>query len=203
MLRALALASVATTDLGSYKFAVHAKFDWVSAAIRRHGWWELSHPNNITQLAGVHEAPLDGVFLDVGANLGYYSFLFAQFGYSVVSVEPSLSNRKAFNATRCMNPELARRIRLVESALGARGSCLLQRDVTNVGNAFMDCTPGVQCNTQKYLCEDVPSTPLNDILRSSPELWKHRSGSKVRVATQASEGLVVQPQPALIALIML
>ena len=58
-----------------------------------------------------------GVFLDVGANLGYYSVLFASRGWRVVAVEPMARNRAALRASLCLNPHLTASVSLHSRAL--------------------------------------------------------------------------------------
>ena len=55
----------------------------------------LPKPNNATTL-----------FYDIGANVGYYSFLFAAHGYTSVAVEPEPGNVALLRASACLNPRL-------------------------------------------------------------------------------------------------
>ena len=48
-----------------------------------------------------------GTFIDIGANLGYFSFLFARRGYRVFAVEPLFANWRGIEATFCLNKEFA------------------------------------------------------------------------------------------------
>ena len=56
-------------------------------------------------------------FVDIGANVGWYSFMYAQHGYEVLAVEPMTANRALINATMCKNPDVASRISVVAAAL--------------------------------------------------------------------------------------
>ena len=41
-------------------------------------------------------------FIDIGANLGYYSLLFIASGYKVYAIEPFGANRRALQASLCL-----------------------------------------------------------------------------------------------------
>merc|ERR1712194_93028 len=119
--------------------------------------------------------PDSGVLLDIGANLGFYSFMFAKIGYNVISVEPMVMNRKALNASLCLNPELQSRIRVVARALVAPedkdGWCVISSGL-NYGNGALTCgkpekakpcTPG-DPDPNANACEDVPVKTLDQLL---------------------------------------
>jgi len=57
------------------------------------------------------------VFLDVGANIGYYSLIAASSGIRhVIALEPSPAISRMFQASVALNPRIASRIRLIQLA---------------------------------------------------------------------------------------
>ena len=95
---------VATTE--DFKMAVYASGDIVSKHLREDGAWELAVIESLSE----HLQP-NSVVVDIGANVGWYTFNFAK-GHDVVAFEPFRSNLALINATRCLNPALAARIQL-------------------------------------------------------------------------------------------
>ena len=131
---------VAQTQQGSYPMALR-QGDIVSGFIQAEGFWEMNHPQLLASL-GNGVLPRRGTFVDIGSNLGWYSFLFAHFNFSVVAFEASPSNIRAMEHTACANPALAARITLVRGALGAPGApqpCFVWSDANNAGNGQLHC----------------------------------------------------------------
>ena len=126
--------------------------DGVSGYVERQGYWEWRSPEEMLTVRGGAKVTLpsergERTFLDVGANLGWYSFLYAQAGWNVVAVEPMTRNRQAIRATLCLNPWLGDRFRLVSAALstpGDVGPCVITAVQRNAGNGKLTCGPAAQ-----------------------------------------------------------
>ena len=167
----------ASSPLGVFPMAVLAGEDLVSREIARRGFWEIRSPNQLLASDPRAALPATGTFVDVGANLGFYSLLFAQYGYNVLVVEPMLLNRKAIETSLCMNPVLARRVTLLKYALGksATARCVVRADDRNAGNGKLTCSADEQCETMARgvsgsvaahatICEPVTMSTLDDVL---------------------------------------
>ena len=70
-------------------------------------------------------SPCRAVFLDIGANLGWYSMLFAQAGFDVIAVEAMQRNADAIRSTLCLNPRLSSKVnaRGRDPHAACRGAC--------------------------------------------------------------------------------
>lgn len=183
----------AKTQHGAFPMAVRHP-DWASHKIRQAGFWEITSPDELTMLAyagsmsdkkdsgSFRPRPSDvdgarGLFVDIGAHVGFYSFLFASLNYTVLTLEPMPTNRDAIAATMCMNPRLAERITLVPTAIGLDNrQCMLRSLDRGDGNGELDCTAGAQCKdtrpgkpcTNRRLpcqCHVVEAAPLDSVLR--------------------------------------
>jgi uncharacterized membrane protein YgcG len=136
----------------AWPFAVRSGADVVSRFVRREGFWEVFDPRHLFQLALLNDTS-PGTLLDVGANLGFYSMTFAKAGWDVIAIEPLTSNRIAFNLSLCLNPDVARRVRVVPAALGnstaGRGPCVVRSsESSNLGDGVLTCGPeAVPCET--------------------------------------------------------
>eukprot|EP01083_Nonionella_stella_P128785 390313_1 len=73
--------------------------DTVTNQIRRTESWEASVNNHFQINPHCKEADDCGLFVDIGANLGYWSFFMAHLGYDVISFEAMTSNSLMMYAT--------------------------------------------------------------------------------------------------------
>lgn len=149
--------------------AVYSHHDIVSKTIAKNGYWEITDPRDLGTLGGAELPPLPATFMDIGANMGFYTLLFAHAGFRVVSLEPLEHNRRAIEASLCLNPVLASRVQLVPVALGlpvGESACVIESTtVNNRGNGVMRCGPGMACGRQgRKLCESVALRRLDDVL---------------------------------------
>lgn len=76
-----AFPMAALSDIGEPPYV----FDAVSTQLHDVGTWEIRSPEDLAAAAGVAlPSPRSrGVFLDVGAQLGYFSLMFASHGFRV------------------------------------------------------------------------------------------------------------------------
>lgn len=115
----------------SFQMAVYRYNDIVSTSICNQGFWETP---------GVSDLGPPGTALDIGANVGYYSFLLAEAGWRVEAFEPLPNNLELIKATACRNPELAAKIKIHSFGLGAHDdSCVFLSGHDNVGDGWVRC----------------------------------------------------------------
>merc|ERR1719253_652739 len=160
----------------TWQMAVYAGPDPVSNTICQTGFWEHGDPTNLGVPSGSNQ------LLDIGANVGWYTFMFAQNGYNVLAVEPMTANRALINATMCKNPELSSKITVVAAALTDKvdkpgQKCSIFSANINLGDGLVAC--GDQqiaemrnkahnnAQIQHIEREQVPLTTLDEVLASS------------------------------------
>lgn len=110
--------------------------DIVCDSICNWGYWEFE---SIASMGFPH-VPAGGV-VDVGANVGWYSFLFASAGHTVYAFEALASNVALMKGSLCANPSLPGRIEIHEVALGekAGGKCEIYSSERNLGDGALCC----------------------------------------------------------------
>lgn len=85
-----------------------------------------------------------GHMLDIGGNIGYYTFAFAQAGWTVTTFEPMSPNLALMGASLCRNPHLAPRIQINWFGLGAKSQqCKMMAPKDNIGDGFTRCADQV------------------------------------------------------------
>lgn len=130
-----------------FEMAVYRVNDIVSTSICTQGFWELQD---------AAELGTPGTALDIGGNIGFYSFLLADAGWHVETYEPLPMNLELIRATSCQNPELAKRITLHSIGLGAQvDNCIFVSGHDNVGDGWVRC--GDEANRMRTGLDPVPA----------------------------------------------
>lgn len=169
----------ATSGDKSWKMAVYSeKADrWLSSAICSQGFWEFRHPTGM----GIKENASEGmVLLDIGANIGWYTFMFAAHGHRVIAVEPMTSNRDLMHATLCQNPELKNNVHILAAALtdsAKRGqTCSILSAKTNSGDGILACSDSEikkireTAEEPHFVREKVPLTTFDALIKEQPDV---------------------------------
>lgn len=137
-----------TTAYGGQPFAIHiyARNDVVSSAIRDN-WWDEDKTKlmieKIQVYAAKHDKALsDLTFVDVGANLGWFTLIMASLGLQVIAIEPMPNNLIMLRRSLCLpeNQALVSRITLHAKGVSSRSqSCVLYSDFGNFGDGILHC----------------------------------------------------------------
>lgn len=131
-----AWAEVRLVGLPPFQMAVRKSNDPLSDhLLQGKGYWEIED-------VSVWGKP--GEALDIGGNIGYYSFALAQAGWHVTTFEPMGRNIEFIKATLCRNPEIASRIKLLGFGLGTKSQqCSIITLPDNIGNGCVRCSGDV------------------------------------------------------------
>jgi len=125
-------ADVVLNTVPAFQMAVWRLGDPVSHSILASGYWEV----NDTSAFGV-----PGEAVDIGGQIGFYTFLLAYAGWNVTTFEPMDRNLAFIHATLCQNPTLASRIKLLPFGLGSKNEvCGMTTAANNVGNGVVQCS---------------------------------------------------------------
>ena len=94
-----------------YKMYVYSSNDYVSLEISTCLSWESDESNNLLNALFFYSSiydlkPHEIYFLDIGANIGWYSLFLAKNGYNVLSFEPSEINNYIFKKNYCFDRDL-------------------------------------------------------------------------------------------------
>lgn len=114
-----------------YYMAVYSRNDIVSNYLTQDRTWESVSPQ-------VYGPP--GHAFDIGANMGFYTFVLAKAGWNVTAFEPMKSNVRLVKASLCANPDVRDRIDLHQVGLSdSPAHCRLLSGKDNVGDGIVDC----------------------------------------------------------------
>jgi len=126
--------------LAPFQMAVYdytKKSDWVSQNICTKGFWDDDTDPASRNLALFGQP---GHMLDIGGNIGYFSLIMAHAGWNVTTFEPMAPNLAMLNASLCLNPQLAARVKVVPTGLGPKPQdCKMVSPSNNLGDGHVQC----------------------------------------------------------------
>ncbi|GMH38169.1 hypothetical protein BSKO_06053 [Bryopsis sp. KO-2023] len=136
-------------DGTTFSINVYKRGDIVSGSILRDKWWELDTSRMFVKLmndeyrqravANPSLKKSDLTFLDIGANIGWYSLLMAAEGFKVVSIEPMTKNFDALRSSVCQN-KLENSVTVHKTGLSEeKRECKIVSDVGNTGDGIIVC----------------------------------------------------------------
>jgi FkbM family methyltransferase len=166
-------------------FVVHGADDkHVSEQIAANGIWEPFETELIRRFLTSRATRDEGraLFLDCGANIGWYSVLAQVLGADVIAAEPLSSNAELLT----LNTERNRGVgttEIIRAALGApAGTARLELSATNQGDHRLTTSPAGTSNRQTV---DVPVITLDDVLGG-------RRPDVIKIDTQGSEVAILR-----------
>ena len=139
----LAHVKVSGTEFDMFVYDHSSVRDIVSHSIKTSGSWELQDTQKLMNLMPCHTSECHKrVFMDIGANVGWYSLTAASMGFSVISFEPFRSNLGLIcSSTRKLDRNIANQIKVFDVGLDfkPRHCELFQQRTINVGDTHSIC----------------------------------------------------------------
>lgn len=129
--------------------------DFVSSYIINSGHWEDGQTKQLnrvlSQYMQVHNITKKSAvtFLDIGANIGWYTIALGAIGYKVIAVEPTKENIYIIRKNFCLNPSI--KGLLLDIAVGNfEKNCSIYSEPFNRGNSVVFCENVEYKGTKEY-----------------------------------------------------
>ena len=172
---------------------VYKNNDVVSKLISYARNWEATSTNYLIKSLDYYSqkkklSKNDITILDIGANVGWYSFYFSKMGYELISFEVSHTNDYILKKTFCLNQDS--KVTIINKGIGFKEEkCLLQHEPNNVGNGIILCGDNYQMsiNSKEHLTENIEFTKLSNYI---PYLSK-KNLALIKLDVEGSEGKVI------------
>lgn len=153
----------------SYYMYVYKNNDVVSKSIIDIGSWEGYSTNKLLESLNYYSEKTklsknEITILDIGANIGWYSFYLGKAGYKIISFEVSHINNYILKKNFCLNIDI--NITIINKGIGLEEEkCLLHHPSANVGNAVILCGEKANiANKKEMLTEEVKFTKLKNYI---------------------------------------
>lgn len=135
----------------TYNMFVYKKQDIVSYFISKQNIWEKVETNNIINGLNYYAKKKNLIYkdiyiIDVGGNIGWYTFLLGKYGYNLITFEPSKLNYYILNKNYCLNKDV--NITIINKGLFPEEKiCHLYSEKNNIGNGMINCNEKIVNNT--------------------------------------------------------
>lgn len=152
----------------NFSLCLHNHPELISDSIREKGYWETPTTEILIEaIKNINKLPDNdmALFIDVGANLGYFSFIAASHGIKSIAFEPVQKNFNCIVDSVLQNPDLAPIIYPVKIALGTSTNTTIDIKVfpENMGYCTTRDTPNdVYSHIEKVSC-----TRFDDFFRGT------------------------------------
>lgn len=126
-----------------YDMYVFSDSDIVSRAILKHKFWEGHSTLKILEALNFYANKTnlknkDLYILDIGGNVGWYSFYLGKYGYKIMSFEPTERNFYILRKNYCLNKDV--NITIINKGLyTSEKSCDYYEHLGNKGNGMVIC----------------------------------------------------------------
>jgi FkbM family methyltransferase len=189
------LCEVRLANATPFSMATYTAYDTVSDDICALGYWDEKDLSK-------YGAP--GNMLDIGGNIGYFTFAFAAAGWTVTTFEPMEKNRALINATMCHNPDLASRIHINAMGLGTKSQrCRMVTPNGNVGDGIIRCRDAEEAIRDEDITAmgvqqvqgEFPVRRLDEVLLELSQKGLAQNFDFVKIDVEGYENMVFEGAP--------
>lgn len=181
----------------NFDMFIYKSNDFLSNAISGSGSWETKETNNLLSLLDYYSRKKniernDIYVLDIGANIGWYTFILGNKGYNIISFEPSTTNYYILNKNYCLNNNT--NIILINKGLDIEETNIsIYHPLINVGNAISS-NDAYNSNIKNYIKEEIILTKLEKYI---PYLV-NKNLALMKLDIEGSEGKAIESGKELI-----
>ena len=176
----------------SFSMYVYKSTDYVSGSISGSGIWERDQVNKVIKCLNSYSEKKNLnknqiTVLDIGSNIGSYSFYLANIGYEVFSFEVSHINSYILKKNFCLNENI--NITIINKGMGIEEEkCLLHHPAGNIGNAVILCGENINiARKNENLTEEVEFTKLSNYFT----YFSKKNIALIKLDVEGSEGKVI------------
>ena len=177
-----------------FEMFVYKGSDTVSKIIRSSHKWEDSFTLNVLKALEYYSKKKnlenkDIYLLDIGSNIGWYTYYLGKYGYKILSFEANKINNYILYKNYCINKDV--NVTLINKGLDVEDKiCILKTDASNRGNGMIFCE-----NREKDL-KDFDGDNFNNIeLTKLSRYYKYlfnKNLAFIKIDVEGSEAIVLE-----------
>ena len=175
-------------------FIYYTNKDAVSNFIRRIHSWERAHTQKVLKALEYYSKKKNiennNIYLlDIGSNIGWYTYYLGKYGYQILSFEPNTLNSYILYKNYCINKDV--NVTIINKGLDVEDKiCSIKTDSSNKGDGMIYCE-----NREKNL-NDFNGEIFNGIeITKLSRYYKYLSNKNlafIKIDVEGSEGKVIE-----------
>ncbi len=174
---------------------IYKSVDCVSNYISKYGSWEKKESTNIINALNYYSKKLnlsynDIYAIDIGANIGWYTFLLNIFGFNIISFEPSELNFYILKKNYCLNEMTSRKktILINKGAYDKDIKCILYHHIQNDGNGLIKCEENTDVPIYFVKTGEIELTILSHYIK----YLEKQNVAFIKIDVEGSEGKALE-----------
>ena len=170
----------------TFIMSVYKKYDIISNEISKHKAWDKDGAYNLINGLNFYSKKKnlnnkDIYIIDIGGNIGWYTFLLGKFGYNIITFEPSRLNFYILKKNYCSNKEV--NVTLINKGLFTENKiCHIYSPKNNIGNGLVSCTE--KSNVKFINNGEINLTKLSNYI----SFFKNKNLAMIKIDIEGSEG---------------
>ena len=169
-----------------FSMFVYKNNDTVSSFLSNIKAWEKDDTDNIIKALTYFSkkknlTEKDIYIIDIGGNIGWYTFLLGKCGYKILTFEPSKINYYILSKNYCLNKEL--NITLINKGLfSEEKKCYIYSYKNNIGNGMINCNK--KYNENNINNGEIILTKLSNYI----SFFMNKNLALIKIDIEGSEG---------------
>jgi len=170
-----------------FEMFVYKRSDGISKSIRNNHNWEGSHTKKVLKALEYYSKKKNiennNIYLlDIGSNIGWYTYYLGKYGFQILSFEPNRLNNYILYKNYCINKDV--NVTLINKGLDKEDKkCILKTATNNRGNGMIFCE-----NREKNLNDFNGDTFNNIELTKLNRYYKYLSNKNLALMKLDVEG---------------
>ena len=174
-----------------YDMFLYKNKDSVSSSISKFGYWEFKETNSFISALSYYSRKKNITqknifFIDIGANIGWFSLILGKLGYNILSFEPSKSNYYILLKNFCLNKEID--MTIINKGLDTLSKNeSIYHPLSNIGNAHI-FPRKKKLNLKNYEKEEIILTNLKNYI----SYLKYKNLALIKLDIEGSEAKAIE-----------
>ena len=175
-----------------FQMFVYKKDDIVSNCIKYNNHWESKETTNVLEALNhyVFKKNIkkeDVYIIDIGANIGWYTFFLGKYGYQIISFEPSQLNTYILKKNYCLNKDVKTTI-INKGLYKEDKKCDLYTPKGNEGDITIFCEKKDNLSSHLIKTGEIILTKLSNYI----QFFSDKNLVLIKIDVEGGEGKVIE-----------